>query len=643
MKRLLAWLDQRTGCKKLAHEALYENVPGGSRWRYIWGSTLTFTLVVQIITGIFLWMSYAPSSTSAWESVYYIQHEMWFGWLLRGIHHFTAHAMNVLLVLHLMQVVIDGAYKAPREINFWFGVVLLLLVLGLSLTGYLLPWDQKGYWATKVATSIAAIVPLIGPEIQKLIIGGTEYGHHTLTRFFALHAGVLPGAILVLLVGHIYLFRRHGLTAKEPRRRPDAAFWPDQVLKDAVACLAVLAAVLVLTFRHHGADLAAPADPADNYAAARPEWYFMFLFQLLKYFPGQSEIIGAMILPGIVTALVFLMPYFGKWRFGHRFNLGLLWTLLFAVALLTWRAFVADRNNPSYVVAVQQAGRDAERAVELARSPTGIGSGGAVALLRDDPLTQGPRLFSKQCASCHRYDGLNGLGAHVTSRFKIQTNDTLTSIAQAHGMIETELRALNPQILLPLQPGQTFEVFAAPAAAELRNFASRVWLNGLLNPTNISSPHYFGGTKFSDGKMAKFVKKDVAAFTDAQRQQLGKVLAAVSAEAQLRSQQAADTRDAALIQEGRTLFASEAMRCAECHQFRKKDEDATAPDLTGYGSREWLIGLISNPKHERFYGKRNDRMPAFGADAILNSHAIGLLADWLRGEWYEPDNPQASR
>ena len=142
MKRLLAWLDHRTGYQKLAQEALYENVPGGARWRYVWGSTLTFTFVLQIITGLFLWMAYSPSSQTAWESVYFIQHEMWFGWLLRGIHHFTAHAMNVLLVLHLMQVVIDGAYKAPREVNFWFGVLLLFLVLGLSLTGYLLPWDQ---------------------------------------------------------------------------------------------------------------------------------------------------------------------------------------------------------------------------------------------------------------------------------------------------------------------------------------------------------------------------------------------------------------------------------------------------------------------------------------------------------------------
>src|SRR5688572_15232731 len=333
MKSFLNWLDSRTGCKKILHEALYEKVPGGARWRYVWGSTLTFALVVQFITGFFLWLAYNPSSQTAWESVYYIQNHMTVGWLLRGIHHFTAQAMNVLLVLHLMQVVIDGAYKAPREVNFWFGFLLLLLVLALSLTGYLLPWDQKGFWATKVATNIVAITPVIGPELQKLIIGGADYGHHTLSRFFALHAGFLPAAVVALLVGHIYLFRRHGLTAKEPKRGPDTYFWPDQVLKDAVACLAVLATVLFLVVRPRlmgmegGADLGPPADPSENYSAARPEWYFLFLFQFLKYFPGGTEVWGAVVIPTLLLVLVCLMPFFGKWRLGHRFNIGFLCAL----------------------------------------------------------------------------------------------------------------------------------------------------------------------------------------------------------------------------------------------------------------------------------------------------------------------------
>ncbi len=591
MKPIFDWLDQRTGYRHITREALFENIPGGSRWRYVWGSTLSFTLMIQFITGIALWMAYAPSSQTAWESVYYIQNQMWGGWFLRGIHHFTAQAMNVLLVLHLMQVVIDGAYKAPREVNFWFGVVLLLLVLGLSLTGYLLPWDQKGFWATKVATNIAGITPVIGPSLQKIIIGGSDYGHHTLTRFFALHAGVLPGSIIALLVGHIYLFRRHGITAKQPLAKPDAAFWPDQVLKDAVACLAVLAAVLFFVVRSHGADLGAPADPSEPYSAARPEWYFLFLFQFLKYFPGGTEIWGAIIIPSLLVAIIFLMPFIGNWKLGHRFNLGLLWSLLAGVALLTYFAVAEDARNSDYVRSVKEAEESATRVKELAQSSLGIPATGAVTLLRNDPLTQGPKIFAKHCASCHRYDGHDGTGI-------VSTN--------------------------------------APEGADLKGFASRDWLAGLLDPGKISSAHYFGGTKFKEGKMAKFVKRDVAEFTAEQKAQLEKTIAALSAEAWLKSQRKVDQRDAALIKEGRVLMASETMRCTECHQFQNKDEEASAPDLTGYGSHQWLAEMISNPAHPKFYGKKNDRMPPYGEDKILDTHSVDLLVKWLRGEWFDP-------
>ena len=609
MDRLLNWLDRRTGYRRIIEYALYENIPGGARWRYIWGSTLVFCLSVQFITGLFLWMSYSPSSQTAWESVYYIQNEMTCGWLLRGIHHFTASVMNVLLVLHLMQVVIDGAYKAPREINFWFGLGLLLLVLALSLTGYLLPWDQKGYWATKVATNIMAIAPVVGPALQRLVIGGADYGHHTLTRYFALHAGVLPACVVVLLVWHIFLFRRHGITAKDPKRRPDEYFWPDQVLNDAVACLAVLAAVLFLVLRpwlFHtgedlGAELAAPADPSETYSAARPEWYFLFLYEFLKYFRASHsllglshEVWGAIVIPGVIMGIIFLMPIIGRWKLGHRFNVGLSFSLLGGVILLTYLAVTEDKRKPAFKAAVEEARRNAHRVKVLAESPTGIPREGAVTLLRNDPWTQGPKLFAKNCASCHRYDGRDGTGRQLKD---------------------------------------------PPEASDLNGFASREWLAGLLDSERIDSLHYFGGTKFKEGKMVRFVKKDVAGFSLDQKEQLKKVIAALSAEAELKSLRKLDQRDAALIAEGRTLIASEAMRCTECHQFHKPDEDATAPDLTGYGSRDWLIDFISNPAHARFYSKRNDRMPAFGQDKVLDDHASGLIADWLRGDWYEPSQP----
>jgi ubiquinol-cytochrome c reductase cytochrome b subunit len=598
MKAAIDWLDQRTGCRQILHTALYENVPGGARWRYVWGSTLTFALAVQFITGIFLWMAYSPSSQTAWESVYYIQDEMIGGWLLRGLHHFTAQVMIVLLVLHLMQVLIDGAYKAPRELNFWFGLVLLLLVLGLSLTGYLLPWDQKGFWATKVATNLAAVVPILGPALQKIIIGGPEYGHHTLTRFFALHAGVLPASMTGLVVGHIYLFRRHGLTACEPRRRPDAEFWPDQVLKDSVACLAVLAAVLFLILRPRlfspsdalGAELGAPADASEPYSAARPEWYFLFLFQFLKFFPGQTEVWGAIIIPSLVLGIMFLMPFLGRWRLGHRFNVGFVCALLAGAGLLTYLATSEDHRNPTYQSAVRTADRDAERVRVLAKSPAGIPSSGAVTLLRDDPFTQGPKLFAQKCAGCHRYGGHDGTG------------------------------------VIPKDP---------QSACDLKEFASRSWLTGLLDPEKIATTNYFGGTSHRNGKMVKFVNKDIANYNGDQKANLEKIIIALSAEAQLKSQLAADHRDSALIEQGRTLLQTE-MRCPDCHQFHKKDEDATAPNLTGYGSRQWLIGFISNPAHPDYYGEGNDRMPAFGTEQILSAKEIGLLADWLRGSWYEP-------
>ncbi|MSU71117.1 MAG: c-type cytochrome [Opitutus sp.] len=594
MKASLDWLDQRTGYKKLLHETLFENVPGGARWRYVWGSTLVFCFAIQVVTGLFLWLAYSPSSQTAWESVYFIQHEMWGGWFLRGLHHYTAQAMTVLLVIHLMQVVIDGAYKAPREVNFWTGVLLLLLVLALSLTGYLLPWDQKGFWATKVATNIAAITPLIGPALQRVIVGGSDYGHHTLTRFFALHAGIIPGAIIAFIVAHVYLFRRHGLTPKEPRKKSDAAFWPDQVLRDAVACLAVLLVVLFLVVRTHGAELGAPADPSELFSAARPEWYFLFLFELLKYFSGGTEIWGAIVLPTVLLLALAAMPFVGNWKLGHRFNVGFLWAMLAGVALLSFRAWREDQRNPDYATAVRSAQRDAERVIVLAQSADGIPPTGAVTLLRGDALTQGPKLFAKNCASCHRFDGHDGLGG--------QPKDPVS-------------------------------------ASDLKGFASREWLTGLLDPKRVATSHYLGGTKFRDGKMVKFVQEDVADYSAEEQAQLQKTVVALSAAAQLKAQRDADAREAAVIIEGKKLLAGDVMNCTECHKFHDAGEDATGPDLTGFGSREWLTALISDPGHERFFGERNDRMPAFGAKKMLSPQEIGLVADWIRGEWYEPARP----
>lgn len=594
MTKLLDWLDDRTGYRALVRGALYERIPGGARWRYIWGSTLTFAIFVQFVTGIVLWAAYSANAQGAWESVYFIQNEMLGGWLLRGIHHYMAQATIILLILHLMQVVIDGAYRAPREVNFWFGLGLLFTVMGLSLTGYLLPWDQKGYWATKVATSIASMTPVVGPAMQQILVGGADYGHLTLTRFFALHAGVLPGAMVALIVGHVYLFRRHGVTVPESRarERPEGNFWPDQLLRDGVASLVVMATVLGLALWTGGAHLGAPADPTEPYSAARPEWYFLFLFQWLKYFPAGWEVVGAQVLPGLVVGLIAAMPIIGRWRLGHRFNVGVMLALLAGVGMLTWLARAQDANDPAFIDARLEAEERAERIFELAASRSGIPPEGGLALLRSDPLTQGPEIFSARCASCHRYNGHDGLG-------KIPVDEQ--------------------------------------AASDLAAYGSREWLRGLLDPERVATPEYFGATDHARGRMARFVQRGLPnQLTDEQRGDLlEKVIMAVSAEASLPAQRVEDAAAAEAIAEGRELFRSEPINCARCHALGEGTESDDAPVLTGWGSREWMMGMVHDPTRERYYGDDNDRMPSFGTEGILSQDEIGLVVDWLRGDWYE--------
>lgn len=627
MSRLVDWLDDRTGVRGLARATLDAPIPGGARWRYVWGSALVFTLFVQIVTGTALWAAYSPSSQTAWESVYFIQYQMPGGWLVRGVHHYTAHVLIVLVVVHLARVVIDGAYRPPREVNFWIGVVMLPLVLAAGFTGYLLPWDQRSYCATKVATNIVALVPVVGASLQRLVVGGSDFGHHTLTRFFALHAGVLPGLLALLVALHIALFCRHGVTAREPHRRPDAVYWPDQALRDALACLAVVAVVLVLVFWHYpsrgteaplpgqlGADLGAPADPSENYPAARPEAYFLFLFQLLKYLEAFPPAIGGLVVPGLAVISLVAMPIIGRWRWGHRLNVAWLVMLLGGAGLLTGLALHDDYNgrtehSRSYLQAAATAEAQARRAVELANSPAGIPVEGALAMLRDDPKMQGPKLFRQHCAACH---------SHVAPAGK--PRDPLLTV-----------------------------VAPEPTAPDLHGFGNREWVRGLLDPDQVAGPRYFGNTALADGEMASWVKENIGdvqpAMDDEERAELRRkiedVTYAISAEARLDGRAgAAGPHVEERIARGRDLIVNEFL-CTDCHKFHDEGYLGTAPDLTGYASPPWLRQFIGNPARDRFYGAINDRMPAFAphedpAANRLSPQELQLLIDWLRGEWYEP-------
>ncbi len=391
-------VDERIGHRAILEAACDEPVRGGASYAYVFGSGLLFVFALQVVTGITLATVYAPSVTTAWGSVYYIQHEMTLGWLVRGLHHFGSSAMIVLCVLHITQVFLYGAWRRPREANWLTGVVMLLLVLGFGLTGYLLPWDQKGYWATQVATSIVGGTPG-GMLLQEIIQGGSQYGNQTLTRFYALHVFVLPITLTLLVWAHLMLFRRHGVTPS-PRRaaaeldRRVESFWPYQMLKDVVFAVVILGTLIALALLV-GANLEAPADPAGGYDA-RPEWYF--LFQLLKYFEGPLVLLGTMVIPGLAVGFLLLVPWLDR-RPGpagpsRAVTLGMV-ALLLGAGTLTAVALRADATDEGFQKGRVEASAQAERAVELA-TLGGIDADGRVVLF------EGERLFhDKGCASCH--------------------------------------------------------------------------------------------------------------------------------------------------------------------------------------------------------------------------------------------------
>jgi len=374
-------------------------IPGKPRFRYVFGSGLFFALILQVATGIAMAFYYVPSARDAYGSVFYIQNEVTFGWLIRGIHHYGASLMIVLAVLHLAQVFIAGAYREPRQGNWLTGVGLLGLLFAFGLTGYLLPWDQTGFWATRVATSIAGGVPFVGELSQKFLVGGSAYGTATLTRFYALHVFALPLALMALLAPHLMLFVNHGVTApprdiKSGRSEP---FWPVQAFYDLVFMVVIVLILMTLVIVV-GAPLGAPADPVGTFDA-RPEWYFLFLFQLLKYFEGPLVLIGTVFLPGGVLAFLIVLPWLDRSEglsFAARWKVMVPMTVIFfGVVGLTVEARLSDSEDLEYQSHVLS--QEKERQFAHAYAKNGFAPDGKI------PELEGRRLFSSLgCKGCHK-------------------------------------------------------------------------------------------------------------------------------------------------------------------------------------------------------------------------------------------------
>ena len=212
---LVDWMEHRTGIVTITEHFLYEPVPKRGAWLYTLGSAVLFTITLQFLTGILLLFYYVPTTDDAWNSVSYIMNDAYFGQVIRGIHYWSANFLMAFIGLHMGQVFFSGGYKAPRELNWVVGVILLLLVIGLAFTGYLLRWDQDGFWASVVGMKIGSYSPFVGGYVIHFLLGGDAVGPATLSRFFAIHVWLLPAAIAPLIGAHLYLLRRHGVFGAE--------------------------------------------------------------------------------------------------------------------------------------------------------------------------------------------------------------------------------------------------------------------------------------------------------------------------------------------------------------------------------------------------------------------------------------------
>ncbi|HLH41144.1 MAG TPA: cytochrome b N-terminal domain-containing protein [Bryobacteraceae bacterium] len=311
-RNALEWLENRTGAVSAIHHFLYEDIPDSSGWHQVLGSVALFAFLTQFFTGILLAFNYAPTPGDAYDSLRYIVTQLTAGSLIRGLHHWGASLMIIVVVLHMTQVFLWGAYKKPREATWLVGCVLLLFTLAYGLTGYLLPWDNRAYWGTVVTTQIASQAPLAGPYILRLLgSDGGAIGVVTFARFYAVHVLLLPVLTVLLLAIHLILVRRHGVAPSAGDFKPKKKFYPEQVLKDTVATF-LWFAVLVTMAVAVKVPLGRTADPTDTSFIPRPEWYFLFLFQILKLFEGPLEIVGSIVLPTLAVLALFLVPFIDR-------------------------------------------------------------------------------------------------------------------------------------------------------------------------------------------------------------------------------------------------------------------------------------------------------------------------------------------
>jgi ubiquinol-cytochrome c reductase cytochrome b subunit len=402
------WLDDRLGLSRVIDVLFYHPAPPGVGWMYVFGSNTFFAFLLQAVTGIALLTTYVAAGGSAYQSLQYITNDAVFGRVLRGMHFFGASAMVVSVGVHMTRVFLTGAFKFPREANWLTGSLLLLLTIGQAFTGEVMRFDQTAVWATVIAAQMAGRVPFIGDAVARLLLSGQVVGATTLSRFFALHAALIPGTILAVIGVHLYLVVRNGITEppkvgrpvdpktyrawyKELLERSGVPFWPDIAWRDVVFAVSVIGIVIVLAIVFGGPRLSQPPDPAIVQAVPRPDWYLLWYFAVLALMPPGIEayiMVGAPLL--LIVGLIAVPLLASR---GERHPARRPWAVLFvaiavtAIGVLTWQGATSPWS-PDF------------EAQPLPEQVIGISSG---------PVYEGGQLFNQRgCEYCHTVDGYGG-------------------------------------------------------------------------------------------------------------------------------------------------------------------------------------------------------------------------------------------
>jgi len=403
---LLTWIEQRTGLVSQTVDFLTEDVPGGASYWYVFGSATLFAMILQFVTGIFLTFYYAPSAATAWESTKYIYENVPLGWFVISLHFWGATAMIALLFMHMLQGLVWGAYKAPRELMWAVGVLLFVFTLVLGLTGYLLPWDMNAYFASQVAINIASSVPLIGGVVQQFLSGGAGMGTLTINRFFGLHVWLMPALLALLVVLHLIIFRHNGSAGPpvdgDQKKLPQGRFWPNQMFMDAFASLVVFVIIVLLSI-FSPAPFDQKADPTKAFIAY-PAWYFLALYGMLRVagqVPAQlttiANLFATVIIPGALVTVLILLPWIDRnpsRRPGRRAVVlsATAVVLVLAVGLSVYSQLAVQKEQAETPAAPPAA----------AATTSGAGAKPATA------ATKGATIYAANCQGCH---GATGAGA----------------------------------------------------------------------------------------------------------------------------------------------------------------------------------------------------------------------------------------